>query len=94
MLVTFLALECNGNRLAVIGFINHFISNSKRFQHSCYGILTTAGQGEVIIRKVCTANNTRNVIGRDAHRLFAVKFRIFECGYTLEMIGHLFGYGV
>ena len=36
----------------------------------------------------------RQVIGRDAHCLFAVKFRIFECGYTLEMIGHLFGYGV
>ena len=46
-----LPLNATATGFAVIGFINHFISNSKRFQHSCYGILTTAGQGEVIIRK-------------------------------------------
>ena len=89
LFIAFLSFECYANRFTMICIINYFIINFEGIQHVDNGILTPSRHCKIFIGKICTADNTRNVICGNTHRLFAVKFRIFERRNMFQMITNL-----
>lgn len=89
LFIAFLSFECYANRFTMICIINYFIINFEGIQHVDNGILAPPRHCQIFIGKICTADNTRNVICGNTHRLFAVKFRIFERRNMFQMITSL-----
>ena len=75
LFIAFFSFECYANRFTMICVDN--------------GILTPPRHCKIFIGKICTADNTRNVIYGNTHRLFAVKFWIFERRNMFQMITNL-----
>ena len=84
LFIAFFSFECYANRFTMICIINYFIINFEGIQHVDNGILTPPRHCKIFIGKICTADNTRNVIYGNTHRLFAVKFWILNAAICFK----------